>query len=525
MKNRQGLTIAALIIAIVGLSIGFAAFSNTLTINSSASVNPDPSTLNIVWSSSSSSAATSDITPTLSPSNVTGFDADDAEIVSSGKTLSNLNVAFTQPGQSVTYSSSLYVYNAGQLQAQLTGIEFENATGANTYKKCVAATKDTNNQDLTSGEMATSSLVDAACEGITVSVTIGTASNVTPTTVDKTLNYQLINAGSSLTASVTISYNGSYVDGPMEVTIGDIKIHATSAVNPNAVVTPSSPSTPSESCTVTNVKSFGNSCVLSEDNDSSGTVTQGDKVTCGTEGFYVIENPSNGTVKMLTEWNLNISDGILYEFEDEEPYYTSFKYCSSTEGYQDEHVRGFVYEEDPDNLQYLVYDEVYEEYLGYGIVPFVNTYDPITKEWSDIEFGYWAPGGSLNTSVYKQNNNGDYPAYVYDNNSDVYPYVNRYVGYINSQISGANAQGRLIKTSELEVLGCSMSDFTCKDSPASAPSWVYHTSYWSGSADGSGNVWNVGSLGSFNSLGNFDDSSSFGVRPVIEISSSVIQTS
>ena len=40
MKNRQGLTIAVLIVAIVGLSIGFAAFSNTLTISSSASVNP-----------------------------------------------------------------------------------------------------------------------------------------------------------------------------------------------------------------------------------------------------------------------------------------------------------------------------------------------------------------------------------------------------------------------------------------------------------------------------------------------------
>ena len=137
MKNKQGLTIAALIIAIVGLSIGFAAFSNTLTISSSASINPDDSILNIVWSSSSSSAATSDIVPTLNQNNVTGFDADDAEIVSNGKTLSNLNVEFTAPGQSVTYSTNLYVYNAGQLQAQLTGIEFENTTNSNTYKKCV----------------------------------------------------------------------------------------------------------------------------------------------------------------------------------------------------------------------------------------------------------------------------------------------------------------------------------------------------------------------------------------------------
>ena len=41
MRRNQSVTIAALIIAIVGLSIGFAAFSNTLTIRSSATVTPD----------------------------------------------------------------------------------------------------------------------------------------------------------------------------------------------------------------------------------------------------------------------------------------------------------------------------------------------------------------------------------------------------------------------------------------------------------------------------------------------------
>ena len=44
---------------------------------------------------------------------------------------------------------------------------------------------------------------------------------------------------------LTITYGGStYVDGPMTVEFGDIKIYATSAVDETRVVVPSSPSTP-----------------------------------------------------------------------------------------------------------------------------------------------------------------------------------------------------------------------------------------------------------------------------------------
>ena len=61
MKNRQGITIAALIIAIVGLSIGFAAFSNTLTISSSATVNPCDENFIVQFSKYSDSDATGEL--------------------------------------------------------------------------------------------------------------------------------------------------------------------------------------------------------------------------------------------------------------------------------------------------------------------------------------------------------------------------------------------------------------------------------------------------------------------------------
>ena len=253
MRNRQGITIAALIVAIIGLSIGFAAFSNTLTIRSSASVNPT-NTMNVVFSSLNNGVGTTPVAPTLNTS-ATGFTATNATI--NGDTLSNLNVSFTEPGQSVTYSTNLYVYNDGNYQAQLTGITFEDADGSqegdeNPWKHCVAITE---NVEL--ANQATQSLVNAACEGINISVTIGTAENVTPASLDKTLNHQIINVEGYLNARVTISYDGAYVDGPMSVTFGDIKIGATSAVNPALV--PQEPVVPSGNTVVLSLSEIGES--------------------------------------------------------------------------------------------------------------------------------------------------------------------------------------------------------------------------------------------------------------------------
>ena len=500
MKNKQGITIAVLIIAIVGLSIGFAAFSNTLNISSSANVNPE-NTMNVVFSSSNSDAETNPIVPTLNPNNVTGFTSTNGTIVESGRTLSNLSAAFTAPGQSVTYN--LYVYNDGPYVAYLTDLTMGSIT-------CDAIPQQNESDN------ATDSLVDAACEGMSVSVTIGE----TTLTSSGSLNNQSLQAnGGYVDASVTISYasNASYVDGPMSVTIGNITFTASSVAG--EVATPSEPSEDEETCTVTNVKSFGNACTLSQDNDSSGTVTKGDKVTCGTESFYVIETPVSDTVKMLAEWNLNVSEPGDIKGLDGVPY--SYTYCASTVGYQDEHVRGSLGDEPDASLlpyTYTLNVEFEGEQMSvpwpYGTVKF----DRVTTG----DYGYWTTGDNhdLNSSVYTQNNNGSYPAYVYDNHATLKTYVDSYVGYLNSALS-TNATGRLITYEEIEALGCSGNDYTCVNSPATAPAWVYQTSFWSGSADYSSSVWCVYSYGGMGRSG-FDYGSSSGVRPVITISSSVI---
>ena len=229
MRRNQGVTIAALIIAIVGLSIGFAAFSNTLTIRSSATVNPDSSSLRVVFSLDDDSEVPGG-TGGVTPNSNTYGDPGTIDNTNQGNSkIEGLHAKFTAPGQSVKYNTNLYVYNAGSLQAQLTGVTFNNAQGINTYKKCTAVTE---NKQTT--EIATDALVQAACSDITISVKVGTK---TATPSDTSLNYQILGVGESLPAEITITYGGNvYVDGDFEVSFGDVVINATSAVNQALVV-------------------------------------------------------------------------------------------------------------------------------------------------------------------------------------------------------------------------------------------------------------------------------------------------
>ena len=68
-KDRRArfIAIAALLVGVIGLSLGFAAFSNTLTIKSSAEVNVDPNTFNVDFADSTGDTSATTVTPTLTP--------------------------------------------------------------------------------------------------------------------------------------------------------------------------------------------------------------------------------------------------------------------------------------------------------------------------------------------------------------------------------------------------------------------------------------------------------------------------
>ena len=198
----------------------------------------------------------------------------------------------------------------------------------------------------------------------------------------------------------------------------------------------------------------------------SGDGTQvGNEVCIKNECFYVISS-TDSTVTMLSKYNL----------------YVGGEYNSGWTAYGDE-ATGI---QDSTMLGY-----VSGQTIRKGTTKFSNT-------------NYWSSTVS------------SYPTYVYDSNSTLYSYVENYKTYL-STLGVTPTEARLITKEELEGLGCIVSSGSC----SGAPSWVYSTTYWSGSASSSNFVWRVDSIGNFGSL-SYSISNNYGCRPVITISRSLI---
>lgn len=234
-RNTKIMVMAALIVAILGLSLGFAAFSNTLVIKPQASVNPDSSNFKVHFSKTAApNFSAADVEPTI-PNGSTAT-AEDAEIDNTGTNpiISGLDVTFTQPGQTVSYT--FYAYNRGQYTAYLRSLTFENATGGSP-KVCAAGTD-------TGGNTTTSSLVTAACNDITLTVTIAGEDPIaipaaTSTISSFTNNHSLaVNASEQITVTISYANNGHYVDGPFTIRFGDIKLTYSTVAGSVAVPTP-----------------------------------------------------------------------------------------------------------------------------------------------------------------------------------------------------------------------------------------------------------------------------------------------
>lgn len=161
-RKKQNITIIALVVAIVSLGIGFAAFSTTLNISSSASVSPNRNDFIIAFSVYDDSYDLNVDQLDLFGVESGGAIADDSRTTVSGGLVSDLKAIFSSFGQSVTYK--FYVHNAGQYDAYLRGVTYTALDNGN-YKKCSASTSDSTK--------ATDSLVQAACEGIRITISIG----------------------------------------------------------------------------------------------------------------------------------------------------------------------------------------------------------------------------------------------------------------------------------------------------------------------------------------------------------------
>ena len=203
-RSAKIIAIVALCVAVVGLSIGFAAFSNNLTIKSNATVSPNQNDFDVNFSTSN----TSELDGTVSGVGTNSATAEDATIDNSASpTITGLKANFTEPGQKVTYS--FYAHNAGKYVAYLNNVTYANVSGKTATKVCTA------------GVGTDATMVEAACNGISVSVKVG---NDTYTGSMDSITNHLLDLDAYEEVVVTIEYTStaSRADGDFEVAFGDI---------------------------------------------------------------------------------------------------------------------------------------------------------------------------------------------------------------------------------------------------------------------------------------------------------------
>lgn len=194
-RKQQLVIIVALVVGIAGLSIGFAAFSATLNISSSASVTPNSSDFSVKFSGSESDPNVTEIYP-------------DNEIMgtiakTNGTAISDMNVVFNGSGyQSVQYT--FYVHNTGAYTAYLKSVDFG-------QEKICRKVDD-----------ATDSLVQAACNDIFFYF-YGESVDFYDPSGKYDLGGQKIEPGDTMWFSVGIdNYGENLVDGDFVVEFDDI---------------------------------------------------------------------------------------------------------------------------------------------------------------------------------------------------------------------------------------------------------------------------------------------------------------
>lgn len=400
-KNKL-LIIFALVISIASMSIGFAAFSVSLNISSSANVAVNSDTFSVKFSTVISYVLEA---PVYVSSKTDGLTVNPGILDnSSNPTITNLSATFTEPGQYAEYT--FFARNEGEYTAYLNSINFIGD------KTCI-------------GDVGTTqSLVSSACESIKITATVDETAYTETTPIEgHTLS---IDEGEPIVIRLEYLSSGTSVDGPFSITFPAVAlVYSTTdsfTMKPQIVR------------------------VVNGDVNTAGSI-----VTVGNEQFYVI-GQENNNVKLLSMYNLYVGN-IINKMDD-----FSVITISSPTGIQDSSAKGYYYNES----------------LFVGTVPFSKT--DATYLGSVIE-----------------------------------EYVNNYKAYLTS-INSAISVVRLITKEELEYLGCSGDVGSCN----SAPSWVYATSYWSGTTVDSESVWIVSSLSGFDRR-IYSDEMSCGVRPVIEI--------
>ena len=217
-RKQKLLVVLVLVVAIASLSIGFAAFSTTLNISSSASVTPNSDSFSVKFSTVASQLSTGPIVA-FDISSETGASHGIIDN-SAAPTVSNFKATFKRPGQYVEYY--FYARNEGEYTAYLNSVNF------------------LGNKTCTGASDTTDALVQSACESINIFVTIDDLVYSETTAVSS----HALETGKSNLIKVRLEYasNGSYVDGEFAVTFPQVSL-LYSSVDDSAYIPPESDKT------------------------------------------------------------------------------------------------------------------------------------------------------------------------------------------------------------------------------------------------------------------------------------------
>lgn len=195
-RKIRTLSLVALVVAVLGLTVAFAALTQTLTIEGTAEVK------GAKWSVKFANLSTSNKVGGATVEKETGTETEKTAKIVGDTTIELPKITLTKPGDTVSYTFD--VVNDGTIDAKITGIP--------TYEKTITAT-------------ASDASVNAADKKLVEDNLIFTLTYENGTEV--ALNDELLNGGNSKKMKITIGYGDTTSIPTNDVEISNLKVTLT----------------------------------------------------------------------------------------------------------------------------------------------------------------------------------------------------------------------------------------------------------------------------------------------------------
>jgi len=229
------LAVVALVVAVAGLSVGFAAFSSKLTIESSAVVIPEDN-MRVIFSNVNGAPTDTTIAGTMNAA----MEAASTRLAAAGVTapnlpaaanatidntnlkapkITNLKATFTAPGQSVSYS--FFVYNEMNYEAFLKSITFDTSK--------YSCQPGTNTDTTTASNVCKSIKVEVSVDSTITADVIGDGSATKNEYTASSAHSLAGESGEAVLVTITYPEGAPETNGDVTVRLPDAQINYSSA--------------------------------------------------------------------------------------------------------------------------------------------------------------------------------------------------------------------------------------------------------------------------------------------------------